>query len=251
MRVAAIYDVHGNPPALEAVLAEVRELDVDLVVFGGDVVPGPMPREALSCLLNLDLPVRFIQGNCEVAVLSEMAGADLGKFPEHVREAMRWSAGQLDVECKRQMASWPKTIRLEVPGLGKLLFCHGTPRSEDECLTRLTPAARILPAFEGLDVALVVCGHTHMQFDRMVGRVRVVNAGSVGMPFGQPGAYWLLPGPDVKFRHTRYDLERAAERIRATDYPQASEFAAKNVLQPPSEEDMLRVFSRAESESTR
>jgi hypothetical protein len=85
-----------------------------------------------------------------------------------------------------------------------------------------------------------------MQFDRTVGRVRVVNAGSVGMPFGEPGAYWLLLGPDVQLRHTPYALVSAAERIRATSYPQAEEFAAQNVLQPPSERQMLEAFARAE-----
>ena len=85
-----------------------------------------------------------------------------------------------------------------------------------------------------------------MQFDRMVGRTRVVNAGSVGMPFGEPGAYWLLLGPDVQLRHTNYDLAKTAERIRATSYPQAQEFADHNVLQPPSEKEMLGAFSKAE-----
>ena len=93
---------------------------------------------------------------------------------------------------------------------------------------------------------MVVCGRTHMQFDRTIGRTRVVNAGSVGMPFGKPGAYWLLLGPDVELRHTRYDLAKAAKRIRATSYPQAQEFADHNVLQPPSEKEMLGALSKAE-----
>jgi diadenosine tetraphosphatase ApaH/serine/threonine PP2A family protein phosphatase len=100
--------------------------------------------------------------------------------------------------------------------------------------------------FDGLTVPLVICGHTHMQFDRTVGRIRVVNAGSVGMPFGVPGAYWLLLGPDVQLRRTPYDLTKAAERIRGTSYPQARDFAAHNVLHPPSEEETLRVFANGE-----
>jgi hypothetical protein len=66
------------------------------------------------------------------------------------------------------------------------------------------------------------------------------------MPFGEPGAYWLLLGPDVQLRHTPYDLAKAAERIRSSSYPQAHDFAAHNVLQPPSEEEMLGAFSKAE-----
>jgi hypothetical protein len=103
----------------------------------------------------------------------------------------------------------------------------------------------MLPVFAGLDVRVVVCGHTHMQFDRVVGGVRVVNAGSVGMPFGEPGAYWLLLGPAVELRRTGYDLAKAAERIRKADYPQAEEFAARNVLRPPSEGEMVEAFTRA------
>jgi diadenosine tetraphosphatase ApaH/serine/threonine PP2A family protein phosphatase len=95
-------------------------------------------------------------------------------------------------------------------------------------------------------VPLVICGHTHMQFERTIGKVRVVNAGSVGMPFGEPGAYWLLLGPEVELRRTAYDLGRAASRIRATKYPQAEEFAARNVLEPASEAQMLELFARAE-----
>jgi putative phosphoesterase len=246
MRVAAIYDIHGNLPALEAVLQEIRRAGVDRVVVGGDVVPGPMPRETLRFLLDLDLPVQFIQGNGEVAVLAQMAGTDPGKLPEQAQEAVRWTAQQLPPEFEKLMGSWPKILRLEVQGVGEVLFCHATPRSETECFTRLTPEDRLVPVFGGLDVPLVVCGHTHMQFDRTVGTVRVLNAGSVGMPFEEPGAYWLSLGPDVQLRHTPYDLTRAAERIRDTNYPQAHDFAARNVLSPPSEAEMLEVFARVE-----
>ena len=144
------------------------------------------------------------------------------------------------------MASWPRTLRLEVRGLGDVLFCHATPRSDTEIFTRLTPEDVVAPAFASADAMLVVCGHTHMPFDRTIGGKRVVNAGSVGMPFGKPGADWLLLGPDVTFRHTSVDLAKAAERIRASDYPQAEEFAAQNILQPPSEEEMLKLFRKAE-----
>ncbi|HLA08795.1 MAG TPA: metallophosphoesterase family protein [Anaerolineales bacterium] len=246
MRVAAIYDIHGNLPALEAVLQEIRQADVDHVVVGGDVVPGPMPRETLTCLLDLNVPVQFIQGNGEVEVLAQMAGVDTGTVPERFREVVRWVAQQLHPEYEQVLASWPKTLRIEIRGLGQVLFCHATPRSDTEIFTRLTSEDRLLPVFEGLNVPVVVCGHTHMQFDRTIGRIRVVNAGSVGMPYGEPGADWLLLGPNVQLRHTSYDLTKAAERIRDTQYPQAQEFAAQNVLQPPSEGEALEVFSKGE-----
>jgi hypothetical protein len=150
-RVAAIYDIHGNLPALEAVLEEIRQAEVDHLVVGGDGVPGPMPCETLACLLDLRIPVQFIYGNCEVAVLEQMAGKDPATVPEQYRPIMRWTAQQLHGEYGRLLAGWPKTLRVEVSRLGGVLFCHATPRNEDECFTRLTPEDRLLPIFEGLN----------------------------------------------------------------------------------------------------
>ena len=245
MRIAAIYDIHGNLPALEAVLRDIRQAEVDLVVAGGDVVPGPMPRETLMCLLELDLPTQFIQGNGEAAVLAEMADTD-SSVPEQFRDVIRHSAQQLQPEHEHLLASWPMTLRVEIRGVGAILFCHATPRNNTEIFTRLTPEDRVLPAFAEVNVPLVICGHTHMQFDRTIGTIRVVNAGSVGMPYGEPGAYWLLLEPEAQLRHTTYDLIGAAERIRRTNYPQAQDFSTRNVLRPPPEEEMLAVYSRAE-----
>src|SRR4051794_12238263 len=114
MRVAAIYDIHGNLPALEAVLSEIRLAKAELIVFGGDVVPGPMPRETLECLLNLAIPVQFIQGNCEIDGLTDMTGIGAVRFPEQVREIMRWSAQQIFPEYEQLVAGWAKTLRIEI-----------------------------------------------------------------------------------------------------------------------------------------
>src|SRR5882762_7686502 len=237
MRVAAIYDIHGNLPALEAVIEDIRRAEIDHVVVGGDVLPGPMPRQTLACLLGLDIPMHFVYGNGEVAVLEQMAGKDPATVPEQYRPIIRWTAQQLPESYQSMLAGWPGTVRLKVDELGEVLFCHATPRNDTEIFTRLTSEELLLPIFAGLNVPLVVCGHTHMQFDRMIGRTRVVNAGSVGMPFGNAGADWLLLGSEVEFRHSSYDLAEAAERIRKTDYPQAEDFVARYILQPPSEEE--------------
>jgi predicted phosphodiesterase len=241
--VAALYDIHGNLPALEAVCEDVRRAGADLLVVGGDVLPGPMPRETMACLLSLDVPVRFIHGNGDREVLAARRGIETGAVPERFREAMRWNAAQLRPADEDLLAGWPLTLGVQVEGLGDVLFCHATPRNDTEIFTRLTPEERLLPMFADVDAPVVVCGHTHMQFDRTVGRTRVINAGSVGMPFGEPGAYWLLLGPGVELRKTPYDLAAAAERIRTTAYPHADEFAARNVLQPPSEAEILAAYA--------
>jgi putative phosphoesterase len=246
MRVAAIYDIHGNLPALESVLDDIRRAEVEQVVVGGDVFPGPMPRETLTRLRDLEIPVRFIQGNGDREVLAQREGRGSSNLPEPVRDVVRWVAEQLQPDDERLVATWPTTLRMAIRGLGEVLFCHATPRNDTEVFTRLTPDDRLAPVLEGLDVPMIVCGHTHMQFDRTVGSVRVVNAGSVGMPFGEPGAYWLLLGPDAQCRRTTYDLTRAAERIEGTDYPYAHDFATRNVLQPPSESEMLAALGQVE-----
>jgi diadenosine tetraphosphatase ApaH/serine/threonine PP2A family protein phosphatase len=156
---------------------------------------------------------------------------------------VRWTARQVHPEYDQVLRSWPKTLRHEIAEFGDVLFCHGTPESETDAFTRLTPEAALLPVFRDLNVSLVVCGHTHMQFDRKIGSVRVVNAGSVGAPFGAPGADWLLLGDDVQLRHTTYDLDKAAARVRETAYPQSLEFAEQSILHPPSEEAMLEQFT--------
>lgn len=246
MRVAALYDVHGNLPALEAVLDEIARADVDAIVVGGDVVAGPMPSETLACLLELATPVHYLQGNADREVLAQVAGTALGAVPEAVLPIVRWVAGTLAPEHLQLIAAWPATLQLAVDRLGEVLFCHATPRSDTEVFTRLTPEAQIAGAFAGTDAPLVVCGHTHMQFDRRIGSTRVLNAGSVGMPYGGPGARWLLLGPTVEFRRTAYDYAQAAARIRASDYPQAAAFAAENVLKTPSEAEALAVLTQME-----
>src|SRR5688572_7549988 len=205
MPIAALYDIHANLPALEAVLQEVRAAGVDQIVVGGDVVPGPMPRETLALLFNVDIPVQFIYGNGDLAVLAQIGvtapeavtywGTTTGEpLPEPHRRVLQWTAEQMHPQYDHVLRRWPKTYRLTADSLGEILFCHGTPRSEVEIFTRLTPEKRLVPVFEELGADLVVCGHTHMQFDRTIAGIRVVNAGSVGMPFGSPGADWALIG---------------------------------------------------------
>lgn len=249
MRVAALYDIHGNLPALQVVLREIRHSDVDQVVVGGDVLPGPMPRETLAHLSDFEIPVLFIHGNGDREVLARMAHTETDWYrsaPEQWRAPIKWTAEQLDPEHQRLLASWPPMIRVAVEGLGTVLFCHATPRNDTDCFTCLTPDEVLAPIFKQVSEPVIVCGHTHMQFERRIGALRVVNAGSIGMPFGEAGADWLVLGPDVEFRHTAYDLTKAADLFRQTTYPQAEEFAENYVLHPPSEEHMLEVFGRAD-----
>jgi putative phosphoesterase len=239
VRVAALYDVHGNLPALEAVLAEVAALEVDAVVVGGDVAIGPMPRAALELLLALRERALFVRGNGDREIAAPEPGDDLWL------ERTRWSAEQLERGQLAWLAGLPDTQTVDVDELGPVLFCHGSPRSDEEILTAISPDERVAAAVAGVEETVVVCGHTHVQFDREVAGKRLVNAGSVGMPYeAQPGAYWALLGPEVELRRTAYDLEAAAAAVSATGFPAAEALAAENVLTVPSAEEATEHFER-------
>jgi len=224
MRVAALYDIHGNLPALEATLAEVRAANVDLIVIGGDVLPGPMPRECLELLFDAG-PLRCLHGNGERAILAGLAGEDVSFVPEAFRPMLRWNGEQITAEQERELRTWPLTLRVDIHGLGEVLFCHATPKNDVDIFNQTSPSdAQLSEMFGPIDAPLVVCGHTHRQFERLLGDIRIINAGSVGMAMEGPGARWLLLGPGVEFRCTPYDTGAAATRIRATEYPRVEEF---------------------------
>jgi putative phosphoesterase len=215
VRVAALYDIHGNLPALQAVLAEIDLLRVETIVVGGDVASGPMPVETLEALRERES--FFVRGNADRVL--DLGEADDGELWVQAR---RWVAERLGPERLSFLAALPLDLTLELD-LGPVRFCHGAPGSDEVPITRVTPDERLRRLLAGVSESTVVCGHTHVQFDRTVDAVRVVNAGSVGFPYEtEPGAYWALIDADVDLRHTEYDLGAALASITATGYPRAS-----------------------------
>ena len=201
MRVAALYDVHGNLPALEAVLAEVP--DDAAIVIGGDVAAGSFPHETLELLRGLGDRVHWLRGNAD----RELTPGEEGLAPAHMLE---WVRGQLGDEEIAFLLALPASLELHVDGLGRVLFVHATPRNDVDIFTERTPEARVAPCFDGVSADAVVCGHTHTQFNREIAGVRVVNAGSVGMAYEDaPGAYWALLGPVVEHRRTEFEPRRS------------------------------------------
>jgi putative phosphoesterase len=224
MRVAVLCDVHGNLPAVEAVLAEVAALEVDTIVCGGDVVAGPFPHECLQRLLDLDAV--FVRGNAD----RESPRASAGTWD--------WIAGNLDPLSVEFLRELPQAVPL-----GDVLYCHGSPRDDDEILTRVSPDERFRAALEGVQERLVVGGHTHVQFERVIDGIRFVNAGSVGIPYeGKQGAFWaLLDGDDVDLRHTPYAVGAAAALIRTSGYPGADQIAGW-LLDPEDPDEVSAYF---------
>ena len=222
MRIAALYDVHGNLPALQAVLAELDGLAVDTILIGGDVASGPMPAETLDLLRSRPEKVRFVRGNADrVRDLAGYAGTDPLWKPSRLWIAEQLGAARLDF-----LDGLPLDVTLDIEGVGPVRFCHGAPGSDEETITRVTPDGRLRGLLAGVEERVVVCGHTHIQFDRAVDGTRLVNAGSVGFPYeAEPAAYWLLLGPGLQHRRTDYDVDAAAELILATDYPNRETYA--------------------------
>ena len=213
MLVAALYDVHAMPHALEAVLADVERESVDAIVFGGDVFMGPLPAETFALVRSLD--AHFVRGNCD-------------------REPDEWTLSQLQPDAVEWARSWPATVELD-----GVLYCHATPQSDMPILTAASPQERFDEALQGVDARLVVAGHTHMQFRRG----RFANAGSVGMPYeGEVAAFWAIVGDDIDFRKTAFDVERAAAVIRTTGWPSAQEFVSENLLSAPSRAETIVHF---------
>jgi putative phosphoesterase len=236
MRIAALYDVHGNLPALEAALADVDEERVDLLLCGGDLLLGPQPSECLEALRGRD--ATFIRGNCDRAVVSGAGEEDLWL------DRTRWTASRLSDEQLAFVRGWPELFSAEIDGLGQVLFCHGSPRSDEEIVTAITAPKRLDPMLDGVRERVVICGHTHVQFDRRLGDRRLVNAGSVGLPYeGEAGiAPWALLGPDIELRRARYDVGLAVDALRATGYPDDDGAVRKFLLEPSTAEEATAHF---------
>ena len=243
-RVAALYDIHANVPALEAVLAEVGAVDPDVIVIGGDVVTGPMPGETLDRLVALGDRVRWVRGNADREVLEAIEnGRPASAFSEEAAIDGAWVAERTTGAQADILRSFEEAVVLEVDGLGAVRFCHGSPRRDDESITTATPDERLVPMLDGVAEPTVVCGHTHRQFDRVAGRHRVVNAGSVGMPYeGDAAAFWLLLGPEVELRRTGYDVGAAVAGFRPTNFPNLDEMFRESLMEPADPDWVAEYF---------
>ncbi len=244
MRVAALSDIHGNLPALDAVLAGVERESPDLIVVCGDVASGPMPAETIDRLMSL-AEVRFVRGNADRGLVDAFDRRPPSPMPGPFAD---WCATQITQRQRDFLAGFEPAVTLEdVEGIGRVLFCHASPRNDTDVFTALSSDERVRALVSGVEADLVVCGHTHMQFDRSVDGLRVVNPGSVGMPYGEPGACWAMVGPQVSFRRTDYDRQSAAARIQAAGSPSSDQFARENVLTVPSVDEAMEFLGKAET----
>jgi predicted phosphodiesterase len=241
-RVAVLSDVHGVLPALESVLAEPDVAGADRIVLTGDLAAGPQPRETLDLLASLGDRALWIRGNAD-RELVQLARGEVSTVPDPIAS---WAAAQLRADQVALLAGLPLTATLDVAGLGTVLFCHATPRDDEEVVladSRLERWADVLGT-PGREAATVVCGHTHMPFCRLAHGRLVVNPGSVGMPYGRAGAHWALLGPGVQLRRTQFDTGAACARVAAeSSYPDAAEWADFYVNARATDADALAVMA--------
>jgi predicted phosphodiesterase len=248
--VAALYDIHGNLPALRAVLAEVEREDVDAIVIGGDVANGPLPRETIELLMALGHRARFVRGNGDrgiVEAYDAQAGPEPGAEAGATEPTAAFAAARIERSHRDFLAGFEPVVELtfEDRGGGGVLFCHGTPDSDTAMITTATSDERLHSIVRGVEHELVVCGHTHRQFDRRSDSVRVINAGAVGMPYeGRRGAYWALIGAEVELRRTDYDWEPALAELRAGGLPELDEMLLESLLEPADPDEVAGIFER-------
>jgi putative phosphoesterase len=237
-RIAVLADVHGVLPALEAVLAERDVQTADAIVLAGDIASGPQPVETLDLLTSLGDRVVWVRGNADRELVEMARGAFDREAPDAVSP---WAAGELRTDQVELLDGLPTTVTI-----GDTLFCHATPRDDEEIVLVDSPISRWATVFSSLPdhVRTVVCGHTHMPFARQVDRRLVVNAGSVGMPYGAPGPSWALLTPDgVQLRHAPLDAAKAAERIVAeSTYPGREAWVDEYLLNTYSDTEALDAF---------
>ncbi|WP_202805979.1 metallophosphoesterase family protein [Actinopolymorpha alba] len=240
-KVAVLSDIHGVLPALEAVLAEPDVRAADRVVLTGDIAAGPQPVEVLDLLTSLGDRVVWVRGNAD-RELVEYARTGVISTPDAIAT---WAAGELRPDQLELLDSLPTSVTLEVAGLGPVVFCHATPRDDEEVVLVDSRLDRWAEVFTGLEPAVrtVVCGHTHMPYVRLAHTRLVVNPGSVGMPYGRAGAHWALLGGGVTLRCATFDADTACARIAAeSGYPDAAEWADYFIRARASDADALETF---------
>jgi predicted phosphodiesterase len=254
MRVAVLADIHGNLPALDAVLRDVDRTGADLIVLDGDIADGPMPARTLDRLAALGDRAVWVRGNTDRWLADAFDGDFLipGLDTSPAAAWFEWCAARLDRAHRDLLAGLPLTVTLDVDGVGPVAFCHATARDDNEYILVDSPVGHFRAAFAGLPEQTVVVGHTHMPFDRLAGGRRVINAGSVGLQYGHPGASWAMLGPDVVLRRTLYDSGAAAAALlsAARDLPGVEDFAG-NVRAWADDAEALEAFTRSARQQAR
>jgi putative phosphoesterase len=245
--VAVLSDIHGVLPVLDAVLAEPDVAAAERIVVTGDHAAGPLPVEVLDRLVGLGDRCLLVRGNADRELVEVARGRDSSI------DVSNWAGRRLRPDQVELLDGLPHPLRLEVAGFGTVVFCHGTPRDDDEVVLVDTRMSHWAEVFADLDDAdrVVVCGHTHMPFARLVDRRLVVNSGSIGMPYGRAGGSWaMLRDGQVELRHTPIDIEDAVAAVVAESaYADRQAWADEYVRSANSDAGAVAAFGPRDGRS--
>lgn len=236
MRVAVVTDIHGNRHALFAVLADLRRVGADEVVFGGDAALfGSRPRECWERVL--DLGWRCVQGNTDryiatlgpkLAAIGKPSSTPAGHMPVNVA----WAAERLGPALVRKLGAMARQARIESPA-GTLLVVHGSPGDDETGWSRDDDEATVARVIGDTEAAAVVSGHTHTATVRHAGNILAVNCGAVGRSHDrQPGlaTYAVLDDSggrwSAELRRVDYDCRGAHAEVQAFGVPLSEAFAS-------------------------
>jgi len=247
-RIAVVSHIHGVLPALDAVLAEPDVTSADLIVVTGDIAAGPQPGEVLDRLGGLGDRVLLVRGNADRDLVTI---ARDGNPPDGTPPIDLWAAQRLTDKHVRTLDALPHPVVLALDRVGDVLFCHGSPRDDNEVVLVDTRLSRWSEVLFGVpeSVRTVVCGHTHMPFARLVDRRWIVNSGSIGMPYGSSGLPWtLLTSTGVQLRRTSTDTEALADEVvAACSYPDVEEWVDTYIRHPLSDVVAVAAFGPRDS----
>jgi predicted phosphodiesterase len=228
-------------------MADVEREEVGTIVIGGDAAAGPLPARTLERLMGMGERGRFVRGNAdrEIVEAYDQGRLDVSVVRDPGELGSVFAAGRITRTQRDFLAAFEERVSIEVVGMGPTLFCHGSPRSDTEIITSMTTPERLRLLLASVAEPIVVCGHTHRQFDRRIDRWRVVNAGSVGMPYeGRAGAYWAMLGPDVELRRTEYDLDAALAEMHEGGFPELDDQLRESLLVPVDPDQVSEFFER-------
>lgn len=235
--LAILSDIHGNIPALQAVLADLATFEIDHVIVPGDVIGfGPSPRQAAQLVLEKGWSV--IRGNNEFFLTDYKTPRALAEWDDPVQFAPTiWLDSQFDRKLKTVIGSWADTLSLYFRDAPPILVCHGTPASPWGTIYSTMTEEEIEKTLCDVEAEYVICGHTHLPMDRQSGKWRILNPGAVGVPLDGlfSASYMILEGNEEgwtpTFRRVPFDYDAVFEEFERSGYNQASGPMGRLVLE--------------------
>jgi putative phosphoesterase len=245
-----ISDTHGIAPALEAVLAEEARDPSEVLIVAGDIAAGPQPNRVIDILREHQGRLVAISGNGDREIVEVRDGKD----PAGVNGIFAWAAQEITLENLAWLRDLTKTVELDIANHGRVHVCHATPQNDLDIVLVDSRLARWSEVFADLSdqVQMVILGHTHMPFQRLVNRRRVINPGSVGMPYGASGAHWTRLRQDgvIETRVTRYDVGAALDAIEASSsFPDVREWATPYLTGAVFDVEVIEQFGPKDGRS--